>query len=103
MRREPADRIRGRSIACESQRLAATPAPIDLLSSERARAARLLHPVRPTKSRERVGLAPDPLKRMFTYVGELEPGDRRRRLAGQHVAVRSDHHRHPAPAAHAWL
>ena len=40
---------------------------------------------------------------MLADVGELEPGDRRGRLAGQHVAVRGDHHRRRAPAAHARL
>src|SRR5436305_12574300 len=103
MRREPADRIRGGRIAREQQRLAATAAPIELLPSQRARPARLLHPVRPPKAREGVGLAPNPLERMLTHVGELEPWDRRRGLARQHISVRSDHHRRPAPAAHAWL
>ena len=40
---------------------------------------------------------------MLADVGELEPGDRRCRLAGQHIAVRSHHDRRPAPAAHAGL
>ena len=74
MGREPADRIRGRRVAREPQRLAAAAAPIHLLPSERARPARLLHPVRPAEARERVGLAPDPLERMVADVGELEPG-----------------------------
>ena len=103
MRREPADRIRGRRVAREPQRLAAAAAPIHLLASERARPARLLHPVRPAEARERVGLAPDPLQRMVADVGELEPGDRRRGLAGHDLAVRRHHHRRPAPAAHARL
>src|ERR1700716_2420151 len=103
MRREPPDGIRGRPIAREPQRLAAAAAPVNLLSSERARAAWLLHPVRPAEERERVGLVPDPLQRMLADVGELEARDRRRRLTGQHVAVRSDHHRRPAPPAHARL
>ena len=103
MGRELADRIRGRRVAREPQRLAAAAAPIDLLPSERAAPARLLHPVGPAEARERVGLAPDPLQRMVADVGELEPGDRRRRLAGHHLAVGSHHHRRPAPAAHARL
>src|SRR5450755_4068766 len=72
VRREPADRIGGRRVACEPHRLAAAPAPIGLLGSERAGAARLLHPVGPAKARERVGLGPDPLQRMLTDVGELK-------------------------------
>src|SRR5919109_2018914 len=103
MRREPADRIGGSRVACQPQRLAAAAAEVDLLSSERARPARLLHPVGPPEARERVRLAPDPLERMLADVCELEPRDRRRRLAGQNVAVRSNHDRGPAPAAHAWL
>ena len=35
--------------------------------------------------------------------GELEPRDRGRCMAGQHVAVRGDHDRGRAPAAHAGL
>src|SRR4051812_26323943 len=103
MGREAADRIRGTRVACELQRLAAAAAPIDLLLSERARPARLLHPVRPPEARERVGLAPDPLQRMVADVGELEPGDRRRSLTGQDVTVGRNHDRRPAPAAHARL
>src|SRR5919202_177023 len=40
---------------------------------------------------------------MVANVGELEPWNRRRSLAGQYGPVRSNHHRRSAPAAHAGL
>src|SRR5436190_21111594 len=52
LRGEPADRVRGCRIAGQSERLAAAAAPIHLLSSERAGAARLLHPVGSPEARE---------------------------------------------------
>src|SRR4051794_24303386 len=103
MGREAADRIGGGRVAREPERLAAAAAPIHLLPSERACAAWLLHPVRPAEAREGVGLAPDPLQRMVADVGELESRNRRGSLTGQYVAVRSNDHRRPAPAAHARL
>ena len=103
MGRVPADRIGGRGVAREPQRLAAAAAEVDLLAAERAAPAGLLHPVGAAEARERIGLAPDPVQRVVADVGELEARDRRRGLARQHVAVRGDHHRRRAPAAHARL
>ncbi len=57
----------------------------------------------PRKRIERLRLEPDLRQRVLADVLELEARDRRRRLAGQHVAVRRDHDRVVTPAAHAWL
>src|SRR6185503_17673909 len=64
MGREPAHRVRGPRIAGEAKRLAATAAPVLLMPPQRARAARLLHPLGPAAARERVRLVPDPVERV---------------------------------------
>src|SRR4051812_31775755 len=103
MGREPAHGVRGPGIAGEAKRLTAAAAPVLLLPPERTRAARLLHPLGPAESRERVRFMPDPVERAIADVGELEVGNRRRRLTRKRVAVRGDDHRGASPATHARL
>src|SRR4051812_36481965 len=103
VRRVPADGIGRRSVAGEAKRLAAAATPVLLLPPERARAARLLHPVRAAEVGERVGLVPDPVERAVAHVGELEARDRRRGLAWECLAVGRDDDRGAPPTAHAGL
>ena len=73
--------------SCE--RLAATAAEVGVLPVERAALARLGHPVGATEAVERLRVEPDLLERLVADVVELHPGDDRRRLTWENIAVRA--------------
>ncbi len=101
VRRAVADRVGGRGIAQQSQRLAAAAAEIHL--APLAGAARLLHPARAAKALEGVARVPYLRQPPLPARSKLIARDGIRRVAGQHAAVGGDVDEPAAPAAHAGL
>ncbi len=101
MGRAAADRVGRPRIARDRHRLAAAAAIVDVAAL--AALAGLGQKVGAAKLVEGRALVPDPRQRGRPHIVEAEPGNRRRRMAGQHGAVGGDIQPGRAPAVHAGL